>query len=163
MRQMLMLVLLAALLLASAVAARPLYAPESLERFFRLDQSRARHTGGSGLGLAICREVLTLHGGTITIAASSPAGTTVEIRIPGQGAEGGAEAAQVGVGKAAGTRRRRDRVDAEALLPGQLEPGPFQMRLPVRVGVPTRARQRRMAALLQSWTSRFRPGQECRQ
>ena len=37
MRQMLMLVLLAALLLASAVAARPLYAPESLERFFRLE------------------------------------------------------------------------------------------------------------------------------
>ncbi len=57
------------------------------ERFFRLDQSRARHTGGSGLGLAICREVLTLHGGSITIASSSGAGTTVEIRIPGQGAE----------------------------------------------------------------------------
>ncbi|MCC7032247.1 MAG: HAMP domain-containing protein [Acidobacteria bacterium] len=57
------------------------------ERFYRLDQSRARHTGGSGLGLAICREVLTLHGGTIEVAASSPAGTTVEIRIPGQGAD----------------------------------------------------------------------------
>ena len=28
------------------------------DRFYRLDQSRARGTGGSGLGLAICREVL---------------------------------------------------------------------------------------------------------
>jgi signal transduction histidine kinase len=57
------------------------------ERFFRLDHSRARHTGGSGLGLAICREVLTLHGGTIEVGESSAAGTTVEIRIPGQGAD----------------------------------------------------------------------------
>lgn len=53
------------------------------ERFYRVDQSRARHTGGTGLGLAICREVLTLFGGAIRIASSSPQGTTVEIRIPG--------------------------------------------------------------------------------
>lgn len=54
------------------------------ERFYRLDQSRARHTGGSGLGLAICREVLALHGGSISIASSSAAGTTVDIRVPGR-------------------------------------------------------------------------------
>jgi two-component system OmpR family sensor kinase len=53
------------------------------ERFYRLDESRARQTGGTGLGLAICREVLDVLGGTIRIAASSPAGTTVEIRVPG--------------------------------------------------------------------------------
>jgi signal transduction histidine kinase len=57
------------------------------ERFFRLDYSRARHTGGSGLGLAISREVLTLQGGTIRVGASSPAGTTIEIRIPGRGGQ----------------------------------------------------------------------------
>ncbi|MDH4064787.1 MAG: HAMP domain-containing histidine kinase, partial [Acidobacteriota bacterium] len=54
------------------------------ERFYRLDQSRARHTGGSGLGLAICREVLALHGGSIAVGASSTAGTTIEIRVPGR-------------------------------------------------------------------------------
>lgn len=54
------------------------------ERFHRLDQSRARHTGGSGLGLAICREVLALHGGDIRIEASSAAGTTVLIRLAGR-------------------------------------------------------------------------------
>ena len=41
------------------------------DRFYRLDQSRARQTGGSGLGLAICREVMTVLGGSIRIIASS--------------------------------------------------------------------------------------------
>ena len=44
--------------------------PEKLARifdqFFRLDSSRATRTGGAGLGLAIAKEILTLHGGTIT-------------------------------------------------------------------------------------------------
>lgn len=57
------------------------------ERFFRVDQSRARHTGGSGLGLAICREVVELHGGSIRIEASSTAGTTIDIALPGRGDE----------------------------------------------------------------------------
>ncbi len=54
------------------------------ERFYRLDRSRARHTGGSGLGLAICREVLTVLGGGIRVVGSSPAGSVIEIRIPGR-------------------------------------------------------------------------------
>jgi signal transduction histidine kinase len=56
------------------------------ERFFRLDESRRRHTGGTGLGLAICREVVRALGGTIRVGASSPAGTTIEITLPGQSA-----------------------------------------------------------------------------
>jgi signal transduction histidine kinase len=54
------------------------------ERFYRLDRSRSRRTGGAGLGLSICREVMTLFGGTIRIADSSPDGSTVEIRLPGR-------------------------------------------------------------------------------
>ena len=54
------------------------------DRFYRLDQSRARGTGGSGLGLAICREVLAVLRGSIRIAASSCEGTTFEIRLPGR-------------------------------------------------------------------------------
>lgn len=57
------------------------------ERFFRLDESRRRHTGGSGLGLAICREVVRALGGTIRVADSSPAGTTIAITLPGQAAD----------------------------------------------------------------------------
>ena len=36
------------------------------EKFFRLDDARNTNTGGAGLGLAIAREIVTLHGGTIT-------------------------------------------------------------------------------------------------
>lgn len=53
------------------------------DRFYRLDRSRARHTGGTGLGLAICRELLTVMHGGIRVAASGPAGTTMELRVPG--------------------------------------------------------------------------------
>ena len=53
------------------------------DRFYRVDQSRARHTGGTGLGLAICRDVLTAMHGSIRVAASSPEGTTMDVRVPG--------------------------------------------------------------------------------
>ncbi|MGE0816534.1 MAG: sensor histidine kinase [Vicinamibacterales bacterium] len=55
------------------------------ERFFRLDESRRRHTGGTGLGLAICREVARVLGGSIRVAGSSAAGTTIAITLPGHG------------------------------------------------------------------------------
>lgn len=55
------------------------------EKFFRLDEARSTSTGGSGLGLAIAKEIVTLHGGTIS--ASSQQETTlfhVALPIPGQ-------------------------------------------------------------------------------
>jgi two-component system sensor histidine kinase VanS len=36
------------------------------EQFYRLDTSRATKTGGAGLGLAIAKEMVELHGGTIS-------------------------------------------------------------------------------------------------
>lgn len=36
------------------------------ERFYRLDEARISNTGGAGLGLAIAKEIVALHGGTIT-------------------------------------------------------------------------------------------------
>jgi signal transduction histidine kinase len=50
-------------------------------RFVRLDDSRARSAGGSGLGLAIVHEVITAHGGTVTVE-DSPTGALLRIRLP---------------------------------------------------------------------------------
>jgi len=60
-----------------------------LERFVRLDGSRARSGGGSGLGLAIVTELVTAHGGTVTVRASPDGGARVEIRLPADGTAAG--------------------------------------------------------------------------
>jgi signal transduction histidine kinase len=52
------------------------------ERFVRLDDARARDSGGSGLGLAIVAEVVSAHGGAITISDSGLGGARVEVRFP---------------------------------------------------------------------------------
>ncbi len=51
------------------------------EQFFRLDSSRATATGGAGLGLAISREIVELHGGSIS-AASADECITFTVVLP---------------------------------------------------------------------------------
>lgn len=51
------------------------------EKFFRLDETRATNTGGAGLGLAIAKEIITLHGGSIT-AESENEITTFFVTLP---------------------------------------------------------------------------------
>lgn len=53
------------------------------EKFFRLDEARATNTGGAGLGLAIAKEIVTLHGGTIT-ASSEKEQTTFCVTLPSE-------------------------------------------------------------------------------
>ncbi|MFB4368159.1 MULTISPECIES: phosphate regulon sensor histidine kinase PhoR [unclassified Pseudomonas] len=43
--------------------------PRLTERFYRVDSSRASHTGGTGLGLAIVKHVLLRHRGTLEITS----------------------------------------------------------------------------------------------
>ncbi len=51
-------------------------------RFYRLDDSRARDTGGTGLGLAIAKESVLLHGGQIGVNSLEGMGSTFYIRLP---------------------------------------------------------------------------------
>lgn len=54
-------------------------------RFTRLADARDRDSGGSGLGLAIVRELVTQHGGTVTLSDADPYGLCVEVRLPASG------------------------------------------------------------------------------
>ncbi|OUO34705.1 hypothetical protein B5F84_05755 [Olsenella sp. An290] len=51
------------------------------DKFYRLDEARGSGTGGAGLGLAIAREIVELHGGTIT-AESEQGRTTFTVDLP---------------------------------------------------------------------------------
>jgi len=56
--------------------------PFIFERFYRVDSSRARHTGGSGLGLAIVHSLVTAQGGRISIDSFEVEGTTITFWLP---------------------------------------------------------------------------------
>jgi signal transduction histidine kinase len=51
------------------------------ERFTRLDPAR-QTDGGAGLGLAIAREIVTRHGGTITVDPERDAGARLVVTLP---------------------------------------------------------------------------------
>ena len=61
-------------------------APEDLpfifDRFWKGDKSRSRASGGSGLGLAIARQLLTAHGGSISVESQEGKGTTFAVKLP---------------------------------------------------------------------------------
>jgi signal transduction histidine kinase len=48
--------------------------PHVFERFYRADKSRDRTREGAGLGLAIARQIVDLHGSTLTVESSPGAG-----------------------------------------------------------------------------------------
>jgi PAS domain S-box-containing protein len=56
--------------------------PRLFERFHRIPSARSRSNEGSGIGLALVRELVGLHGGTITADSTEGAGTTFTVRLP---------------------------------------------------------------------------------
>ncbi|QHQ28277.1 sensor histidine kinase [Xanthomonas albilineans] len=56
--------------------------PRMLDRFWRADDSRARHSGGSGLGLSIAAAICQAHGGTLEFANHDGGGLCALVRLP---------------------------------------------------------------------------------
>ncbi len=52
------------------------------DRFYRVDQSRARHRGGAGLGLSITAHIVQLHGGRIQVESTPGVGSTFSVYLP---------------------------------------------------------------------------------
>lgn len=60
--------------------------PEDLnrifDRFYRVNNDRARHTGGSGLGLAIAKAIAKAHHGSIQVKSEWGQGSLFTVRLP---------------------------------------------------------------------------------
>jgi two-component system sensor histidine kinase BaeS len=53
--------------------------PHIFDRFYKSPDSR-----GTGLGLAIARNLVTAHGGTLTVESEVGRGTTMRVEVPGE-------------------------------------------------------------------------------
>jgi two-component system, OmpR family, phosphate regulon sensor histidine kinase PhoR len=60
----------------------PEHLPRIFERFYRVDQGRARHQGGTGLGLAIVKHLVEAHGGHVEAESVLAHGTTIRLHFP---------------------------------------------------------------------------------
>jgi signal transduction histidine kinase len=56
--------------------------PRLFDRFHRVPGARSRSQEGTGIGLALVRELVRLHGGTVSVASAPGAGTTFTVAIP---------------------------------------------------------------------------------
>lgn len=56
--------------------------PRLTERFYRVDNSRSRHSGGTGLGLSIVKHVLVHHDATLSVRSEVNKGSTFTCVFP---------------------------------------------------------------------------------
>jgi two-component system phosphate regulon sensor histidine kinase PhoR len=72
----------------------PQHVKRLTERFYRVDQARARNTGGTGLGLAIVKHVLTRHQCRLMIFSEPKHGSTFSFALPPELVIGDTQAVQ---------------------------------------------------------------------
>jgi signal transduction histidine kinase len=60
----------------------PEKAEQIFERFFQVDMADRRQHGGAGIGLALARELVMLHGGTITAQSDGRTGARFIVTLP---------------------------------------------------------------------------------
>ncbi|WP_285736982.1 SpoIIE family protein phosphatase [Kitasatospora phosalacinea] len=56
--------------------------PHLFDRFHRVEGARARSHEGSGIGLALVKELVELHGGTVTVESAPDRGTAFTVDLP---------------------------------------------------------------------------------
>jgi len=56
--------------------------PYLFDRFHRVNKDRSRATGGSGLGLAISKQIVELHGGSLSVKSEIGVGSTFDVQLP---------------------------------------------------------------------------------
>ena len=66
----------------TGIGIAPEHLPYIFERFYRVDQSRARSTGGAGLGLSIVKGLVEAHGGHIRVESEVGKGSTFTFTLP---------------------------------------------------------------------------------
>ncbi|MDT7541446.1 MAG: hypothetical protein QOE33_1350 [Acidobacteriota bacterium] len=67
----------------TGVGIEPEFLPYVFDRFRQADAKTTRIYGGLGLGLAIVRQLVELHGGTVSVASEgAQRGTTFTVRLP---------------------------------------------------------------------------------
>ncbi len=66
----------------NGIGIEPEIRNQIFERFARADNARNSKDGGAGIGLAITKQIVTMHGGTISATESDLGGCRIEIEIP---------------------------------------------------------------------------------
>ena len=66
----------------TGIGIDPEQLPYIFDRFYRVEESRARATGGSGLGLSIMKWIVERHGGTIEVVSRKDFGTRTRLQFP---------------------------------------------------------------------------------
>ena len=91
------------------------------DRFFQVERNETRRYEGSGIGLALVKEIVTLHGGTVSVESEAGQGSTFRIRLP----RGNVHPEELG-----------SLEDAQAFLPTMTTAGAAEEKTPASVDAP---------------------------